>query len=357
MSRLITIAAGVVLATLLACQRMKPVADVLADARRAHDRGEDRAAVIHLKNLLQQEPGHATARRMLGELHLALGDAVSAEKELRRALALGQPRQELLPPLIRAMLAQASYQEILDELQAEPPSPAILAWRGNALLGLGKAEDAGRLYSQALRKDAKLIEAHLGQARLALLRNDAGAAGDSVGHALASEPNNTDALRFRGDLLRLRGDLAGALAAYRQILGHDRNNAQAYADIAALHLLDGKPGLARQQLEAARKVQPASLVILYTQGLLDLAEGRPRTGANGIALGAGPPSQHAPGGLGRARDRRHSPGPRPYPALSPIPAHGALRLALASHVRFTRRQRGRCPGIAGNRHCREPAGG
>jgi len=274
MSRLITIAAGVVLATLLACQRMKPVADVLADARRAHDRGEDRAAVIHLKNLLQQEPGHATARRMLGELHLALGDAVSAEKELRRALALGQPRQELLPPLIRAMLAQASYQEILDELQAEPPSPAILAWRGNALLGLGKAEDAGRLYSQALRKDAKLIEAHLGQARLALLRNDAGAAGDSVGHALASEPNNTDALRFRGDLLRLRGDLAGALAAYRQILGHDRNNAQAYADIAALHLLDGKPGLARQQLEAARKVQPASLVILYTQGLLDLAEGK-----------------------------------------------------------------------------------
>jgi len=274
MSRLITIAAGVVLATLLACQRMKPVADVLADARKAHDRGEDRAAVIHLKNLLQQEPGHATARRMLGELHLALGDAVSAEKELRRALALGQPRQELLPLLIRAMLAQASYQAVLDELQAEPPSPAILAWRGNALLGLAKAEDAGQLYSQALRKAPKLIEAHLGQARLALLRNDAGAASDSVGHALASDPYNTDALRFRGDLLRLRGDLAGALVAYRQILAHDRNNAQAYADIAALHLLDGKPGLARQQLEAARKVQPASLVILYTQGLLDLAEGK-----------------------------------------------------------------------------------
>ncbi len=274
MSRLITIAAGAALVTLLACQRMKPVADVLADARKAHLGGEDRAAVIHLKNLLQQEPGHAAARRMLGELHLVLGDAVSAEKELRRALALGQPRQELLPLLVRAMLAQASYQGVLEELQAEPARPVVLAWRADALLGLGKADDAGLLYSQALGKDAKLIGAHLGQARLALLRNDAGAASESVERALASGPYDTDALRFRGDLLRLRGDLAGALAAYRLVLAHDRNNAQAYADIAALHLLEGKPGLARQQLEAARKVQPASLVILYTQGLLDLAEGK-----------------------------------------------------------------------------------
>jgi cellulose synthase operon protein C len=230
--------------------------------------------VIHLKNLLQQEPGHAAARRMLGELHLVLGDAASAEKELRRSLALGQPRQELLPLLVRAMLAQASYQGVLQELQAEPAHPVVLAWRGDALLGLGKAEDAGLLYSQALGKDAKLIGAHLGQARLALLRNDAGAASECVERALASGPYDTEALRFRGDLLRLRGDLAGALAAYRLILAHDRNNAQAYADLAALHLLEGKPGLARQQLEAARKVQPASLVILYTQGLLDLAEGK-----------------------------------------------------------------------------------
>jgi len=274
MSRLITIAAGVALVTLLACQRVKPVADVLADARKAHESGEDRAAVIHLKNLLQQEPGHAAARRMLGELHLALGEPVSAEKELRRAMALGQPRQQLLPLLVRALLAQASHQAVLDEIQAEAPTPGTLAWRGHALLGLGKAEDAGQLYSQALQQDARLTEAHLGQARLALLRNDPAAANECVERALASAPRNTDALRFHGDLLRLRGDLGGALAAYRLILGQDRNNAQAYADIAAVHLLEGKPTLARQQLEAAHKVQPSSLVIVYAQGLLDLAEGR-----------------------------------------------------------------------------------
>lgn len=274
MSRLITVAAGMTLVALLACQRIKPVADVLADARKAHGNGEDRAAVIHLKNLLQQEPGHAAARRMLGELHLSLGDAVSSEKELRRALALGEPRQELLPLLVKAMLAQSAYQGALDELRAEPLTPTVLAWRGHALLGLGKAEDAGQLYTQALRKDGKLVEAHLGQARLALLRNDSAAAGESVERALASDPHNIDTLRFRGDLLRLRGDIDGALAAYRTILGQDRNNVQAFADIAAMRLLEGKPELARQQLDAARKIQPASLVILYAQGLLDLAEGK-----------------------------------------------------------------------------------
>ncbi|WP_426161581.1 XrtA/PEP-CTERM system TPR-repeat protein PrsT [Pseudoduganella sp. R-32] len=274
MSRVITIAAGLTLTALLACQRMKPVADVLADARKAHDSGEDRAAVIHLKNLLQQEPGHGAARRMLGELHLAMGDAVSAEKELRRALALGQPRQELLPLLVRAMLAQASWQGVLDELQADPLTPAVLAWRGHALLGLGKAEDAGQLYTQALHKDDKLVEAHLGQARLALLRNDTDAAGESVQHALAADPHNSETLRFQGDLLRMRGDLDGALAAYRAILERDKSNVQAFADIASVHLVQGNPALAREGLEAARKIQPASLVILYAQGLLDLAEGK-----------------------------------------------------------------------------------
>lgn len=274
MSRSITVAAGIALAALLACQRIKPVADVLADARKAHDGGEDRAAVIHLKNLLQQEPGNAAARRMLGELHLALGDAVSAEKELRRALALGQPRSQLLPLLVRAMLAQASYQGVLDELQAEAPTPAVIAWRGHALFGLGKVEDAGQLYTQALQEDAKLIEAHLGQARLALLHNDPAAATESAERALAAEPRNVDTLRFRGDLLRVKGDLEGALAAYRSVLVQDRNNVQAFADIAAVQLLEGKPELARQQLETARKIQPASLVILYAQGLLDLAEGK-----------------------------------------------------------------------------------
>lgn len=284
MSRFITIAAAMTLAALVACQRMKPAEDVLQDARKAHARGEDRAAVIHLKNLLQQEPGHGAARRMLGELHLAQGDPVSAEKELRRALVLGQPRQELLPLLARAMLGQAAYQGLLDELQPEPNSARVLAWRGHAMIGLGKQDEAALLYTRALQKDGKLVEAHLGHARLALLRNDAGAANPSVERALAADPRNIETLRFQGDLLRVRGQAEAALAAYEAIRKLDRNNVQAYADIAAVYLQSGKPALARQQLEAARKIQPDSLLIVYAQALLEFAEGRHKSSLEHVQM-------------------------------------------------------------------------
>lgn len=274
MSRLITVTAGLALAVLLACQRMKPADDVLKDARAVHARGEDRAAVIHLKSLLQQEPGNAVARRMLGELYLAQGDFVSADKELRRALALGQPRERLLPILVKAMLAQAAYQGVLDELRTEPDSPNVLAWRGHALAGLGKPDEAAQLYAQALHKDHALVAAHLGQARLALLHGDAKASSGSLELALAANPHDIDALRLRGDLLRAQGSLEAALAAYRTILAHDKANAQAHADITAVLLQQGQTALARQQLEAAHKLQPGSLVLMYAQALLELGEGQ-----------------------------------------------------------------------------------
>lgn len=284
MSHRITFAAALALIALVACQRLKPSEDLLREARQAHGRGEDRAAVIHLKNLLQQEPSHGAARRLLGELHLAQGDPASAEKELRRALALGQARQDMLPLLVRALLGQAAYQGLLDELQADASSAAVLAWRAHAQLGLGKLDDAGQLYAQALHQQPGLVEAHLGQARLALLRSDADGAYAIVERALAAQPRHVDALRFQGDLLRARGKAEEALAAYRLILAHDPINVQAHADIAATQLQLAKPELARQQLAAARKLQPGSLVVMYTQALLDYAEGRHKPALEQVQL-------------------------------------------------------------------------
>lgn len=284
MSQKITAAAAMTLVALVACHRMKPSDDLLREAQQAHARGEDRAAVIQLKNLLQREPGHGAARRLLGEMHLAQGDPASAEKELRRALSLGQPRAALLPLLVRALLQQGAYQGVLDELQAEPAGAAVLAWRGHARFGMGKAEDAGQLYTQALHKDAALVEAYLGQARLALLRSDADGAGALVERALAADARSVEALRFKGDLLRARGEAQAAQAAYRAILGLDPNNVQAHADLAASYLQDGKPAQARAQLAAARKLQPHSLVVLYAQALLEYAEGQHKAALEHVQL-------------------------------------------------------------------------
>ncbi|MEE8538145.1 MAG: hypothetical protein V3S71_09060 [Acidobacteriota bacterium] len=51
--------------------------------------GNFRASTIELKNALQQDPQNASARLSLGMNYVELGDALAAEKELRRAHELG----------------------------------------------------------------------------------------------------------------------------------------------------------------------------------------------------------------------------------------------------------------------------
>ena len=50
---------------------------------------ELQASAIELKNILVSNPEHAEARDLLGKVKLKLGDAVTAEKETRRAMAAG----------------------------------------------------------------------------------------------------------------------------------------------------------------------------------------------------------------------------------------------------------------------------
>ncbi|MEJ7808160.1 MAG: tetratricopeptide repeat protein, partial [Telluria sp.] len=74
--------------TIAGCRGSDPDT-MIAEARQYRDKGDLRAAVIQLKNVIQLDADNRSARLLLGELYLDQGDAASAEKELRRALALG----------------------------------------------------------------------------------------------------------------------------------------------------------------------------------------------------------------------------------------------------------------------------
>ncbi|MEJ2327729.1 MAG: tetratricopeptide repeat protein, partial [Chromatiaceae bacterium] len=66
------------LAGLLGSAVSAQAADSLAEARSYLASGDKKAAVIELKNALQQDPGNATARLLLGETYLRLGEGASA---------------------------------------------------------------------------------------------------------------------------------------------------------------------------------------------------------------------------------------------------------------------------------------
>src|SRR5687767_10964848 len=77
---------------------------LLASAKDYLAKNDNKSAIIQLKNALQSKPNVAEARFLLGTALLATGDANSAEKELRKALELNYPAEQVIPPLARALV-------------------------------------------------------------------------------------------------------------------------------------------------------------------------------------------------------------------------------------------------------------
>lgn len=75
--------------TLGACNNARDTDSLMAQARQYRVKGETKAAIIELKNALQKTPDDARARLLLGEVYIDAGDVASAEKEVRKAQALG----------------------------------------------------------------------------------------------------------------------------------------------------------------------------------------------------------------------------------------------------------------------------
>jgi len=259
-----------------ACHRPPPTDDLLADARRYRDKGDVRAAIIQLKNAVQQAPDLAEARLLLGQMYVESGDMLSAEKELRRALQAGAPRAVVLPTLGKALLAQGQYEGTLTETADATDAPA-LALRGQALLGLGRVDNARMAFNDALRKQPGMTEATLGLARVALAADNAAQAHQLTEQAVAASPDDVESLRLQGDMQRAANERDGARATYERILALKPNNVQARVDLANLDIEAGRFKEAREHIAKARKAQPNSLLIFYSQALLDFREGHYKT--------------------------------------------------------------------------------
>jgi putative PEP-CTERM system TPR-repeat lipoprotein len=267
------VALALSLDVVLGCrQRSTDPSVLIAQAWQHRQHGDTNAAVIALKQALQIDPQNRAARHLLGKVYIDQADSVSAEKELRRALALGAPSTELLLLLGKSILYQGRFQRVLDELNSTPDPqgrPALLALRGSALLGLGKTGHASALFKEALQTDAAMPDALLGLARIAFAARDPGQADALVARALAAHPEDADCLRFKGDLLRIEGKPQAALDTYRAILARHPWNAQARVDVATLLTDSGKFLEAQAELQAARNMSPGRLSIFYAQAMLD----------------------------------------------------------------------------------------
>lgn len=260
-----------------ACSKTQTVDTFVNEAKQYQAKGDNKTAIIQLKNALQKAPDNADARFLLGSLYIRIGDVKSAEKELRRALSLNMEPAKVLPELGTVLLAQGQFQQVLDETNAiagENKSAVISTLRGNAYLSLGKKQASKEAFEQALKNQPDYSGALMGLSRHALVENNIDAAFKFSERAVSQNPQDPDAWLFKGDLLRTLGKSEQALAAYEQVIKINPESNPAHLNKAFLQIANGQFEVAKLEIDAARKTNPGNLLIYYTQALLDFRQGK-----------------------------------------------------------------------------------
>ncbi|WP_426109928.1 XrtA/PEP-CTERM system TPR-repeat protein PrsT [Massilia sp. PWRC2] len=249
---------------------------VRAKALAFQAKGDLNAAVIVLKNSLERAPQDGEFRLLLARVYLDQGDPVSAEKEVRLAIAASEAVDQTLPVLGRALNLQGKFQQSLDETQRNVGSkdPELLCLRADAYLALNRADDARQLYQFALETRPRYVNALIGLGRLAFLDRDLAAANGFATDAIAAQANSTEALMFRGDLYRAENKTKEALAAYGKVLTINPFHRTANVERAYLDIGIGDYPAAAAELKAARLIAPGSLLVAYSQALLDFSIGK-----------------------------------------------------------------------------------
>ncbi|MEJ2688121.1 MAG: PEP-CTERM system TPR-repeat protein PrsT, partial [Gammaproteobacteria bacterium] len=195
----------------------------IQDAQRYFNDGKYEAAVIQLKNALQQNADNGQARLLLGKTYLKLGDGAAAESQLERAKDLGVARKDWMVPLGKAYLLRGKSQKVLHDIEPQSSLPtsiraAVLALRGEALLIQGQPLDAQKSFSASLALEPKQPEALLGQARIAFSDKDKKTTLAKIDQALAADPNSLDGWLLKGEVYRREADYKESKKAFAHAL-------------------------------------------------------------------------------------------------------------------------------------------
>lgn len=279
-----------------ACSRTETTQSLLADAKQYQQKGDNKAALIQLKNAVAKSPEDGEARVLLATLYSDLGDAVSAEKETRKAMALGIAPERTMPLLAKSLVATGQFQKVLDEIPAAAAgkSAPLSTLRGNAHLALKDPVQAKADYEQALALQGDAGGALIGLTMLSLAKGDVAAAERYSADSLAKDPKNAEVWMVNAMLLRRAGKTADALAAYEQVTKLKPAHRSAYIEKAYIEISESKFDAAEADLKTARKISPSNLMVTYVQALLDFRQGKDQAALDGITKLLGQAPDHLP---------------------------------------------------------------
>lgn len=265
------LSAALLLASALGACGSKDPQELIASAREHLQKKDNAAAIIELKNALQEQNNLPEARLLLGQVLLDNGDPVGAEAELRKAREANYKPDEVSPLLARAWLLQGQARkaiEAFDQVQLETPTAQAdllttlaMAWRSE-----GKQENFRKRLQTALQLQPNYAPALIERARLKAADRQFDDAVVELDQLLRREPKNAQALKLRGDVLVYGlAKRDEALGAYRAAIEADPKYLDGHSALVRMLQADGKVQEAGQALEKLAALAPSHPVTLYLQ--------------------------------------------------------------------------------------------
>lgn len=247
-----------------------------------------RAAVIELKNALQQNPENAESRYLLGKIYLDAGDGASAQKELLRAGEAGWDAAQVRLALAEALLLQNEYDKVLEQVDVEEEYPEsvradLLGLRARAQLGRGELETAEKTLKSGSRLDPVSRQVFLGEVLLAMLRDDWSRANQIVERGLKVYPGDLELTLLNGEMALARGDQEEAGLAFQEVIDRTpsrpitRRGWQARVGLVRLQIVKGDVEAARSTLQPLVHQAPAQVDVSFYSGLVAFQLGEHET--------------------------------------------------------------------------------
>ena len=240
--------------------------------------GDLEAAAASLERALEKRPDDRPARRRLGEIQLALGDAPAAREQFQALLDGGTPEDAFAGAayfgLGRAAAANGDAEQAVQHLQRtlelQPAAGIVRYPLAQTLRGLGRDDEARELLAakgsgevlspdrlmDRLRSLAISSGAHLNRGNQALMSDRLDAAETAFRNAIEADPKSTAARRNLALVLARKGLFDGAIAELKAAVETDPDDVWIHVDLGNAQLGKGQSETAVRSLERAVELDP-----------------------------------------------------------------------------------------------------
>lgn len=255
-----------------------PITELYQRGRASLARRDFSAAKAYFADLLKQDPDHADALHGLAAADAAEGRFASAERLLRRAVAVNPMQVAYQVSLADALLADGRIQEAerlcAHAVAMEPSFAPAHVSLGAVLIQQRRLDEAVEALLKAVDLEPGFAEAYNHLGRAYNNRRDLRKAADAFRRAVLLRPDYTVAYNNLGHALRALGELDEARSVFEHVLALDANYHPARRNLATILAAQGDLEGAVLRLEECLETAPRDRAAVEQLGVVQHTLGR-----------------------------------------------------------------------------------